>query len=86
VRGRCAVGVAPSSDRVPIRAPCGVAHHPHTGTQNRWNSKPKDGSVANASYVWLPLESTGGNPPGFKLKWVDQWRLGDYKPTAPSDS
>lgn len=48
---------------------------------DRWNLKG-EGSVANASYVWLPLLPDGGG--GFSMLWLDAWKLGDFKPAAPS--
>jgi hypothetical protein len=50
---------------------------------DRWNLKGPAG-VANASYAWLPMAPAAGGAPGFSIKWLDSWRLGDFKPVAPS--
>jgi hypothetical protein len=43
--------------------------------------------VGEASYVFLPLlpsPGAGAQPPGFKMLWLDSWRLGDFRPPAPT--
>ena len=66
-----------------IFPPCTMRRLPCVMARRRWNAKG-EGGVGNASYVFLPLLPTGGDPAAFKLAWVDKWRLGDYKPVAPS--
>ncbi len=49
---------------------------------DRWNAGGP-GGVGNASYVWLPLLPRDGGG-GFAMEWLEAWRLGDFKPAAPS--
>lgn len=41
-----------------------------------------DAAAANATYVWLPLLPDGAG--GFRMLYLDSWRVGDFKPAAPS--
>ncbi|KAI8473611.1 MAG: glycosyl hydrolase [Monoraphidium minutum] len=50
---------------------------------DRWNARGA-GGVANASYVFLPLLPAGGDPPAFTLPRLERWRVGDFRPAAPS--
>lgn len=56
------------------------------GGDQRWGGGARVGigGGGNATYAWLPLLPSDADGGGFRMLYLESWRVGDMKPPAPT--